>query len=157
MIFQFFAFSGSGAKCPDGFPSLERHTESDHGDVCRNEKGSGLNVGWNCVSGCVGRNSAPWCVQSGTPNSPCRASRIIFHTIISFILFSIPQSFSIYKYCCFKLGNYTSKYCKDQNPVTCQLILEHHFKNDQEKFENEYCKEQSDHEINCLKTCNRCL
>ena len=68
------------AKCPAGFPNLEKHTGSNNGDICRNEKIHGLNVGWNCIPGCFGRNSAPWCVKSGTQNSPCRAGKKLFHT-----------------------------------------------------------------------------
>jgi len=65
---------GSASECPDGFPTLERHTgEANSGDICRNANKHGLNYGWSCVAGCCGRNSAPWCVQSGTSNSPCRA------------------------------------------------------------------------------------
>ena len=31
--------------CPDDFPTHEKHTESDHGDVCRNDNIHGLNIG----------------------------------------------------------------------------------------------------------------
>ena len=85
-FFNFLTFSGSGAECPDGFPTLEKHTASNHGDVCRSGKTGPIGVGWYCVPGCFGRSSAPWCVQSGTENDPCRASKIKFHTMISFIL-----------------------------------------------------------------------
>jgi len=66
--------ASSGAECPDGFPTLEKHTASNHGDVCRSGKDGPIGVGWYCVPGCFGRSSAPWCVQSGTENDPCRAN-----------------------------------------------------------------------------------
>jgi len=54
-------------------------------------------------------------------------------------------------------GNYTSIYCKDQNPGTCKALLEVIFNNDQNEFEAFYCNTRKTHEINCLKTCRRCL
>ena len=56
-----------------------------------------------------------------------------------------------------KIGNYTSTYCKDRNPGTCQALLEVIFNNDQNAFEALYCNTRKTHEINCLKTCRRCL
>jgi len=54
-------------------------------------------------------------------------------------------------------GHYTSIYCKDQNPGTCKALLEVVFNNDQNGFEALYCNTRKTHEINCLKTCRRCL
>ena len=75
----------TAAKCPDGFPNYERHTGCNNGDVCRNEKMHGLNVGWNCLPGCFGQDSAPWCVKNGTESSPCRAGKMLSNTIIFMI------------------------------------------------------------------------
>jgi len=61
--------------CPDNFPTIERHTESNHGDVCRNEKYHGFNVGWVCPEGCKeSPNNAPYCAMSTADNSPCRVN-----------------------------------------------------------------------------------
>jgi len=61
--------------CPDNFPTIERHTESNHGDVCRNEKYHGFNVGWVCPEGCKeSPNNAPYCAMSTSDNSPCRVN-----------------------------------------------------------------------------------
>ena len=68
-------------KCPDGFPNYERHTGCNNGDVCRNEKMHVLGEGWNCPAGCTGQMSAPWCVESCTQNSPCRAGKMIYDFI----------------------------------------------------------------------------
>ena len=65
-----------GWSCPEGFPYLERHTENNHGDVCRkrkNVKTPGFNINWNCPVGCFGDgDTAPWCKESPYDNSPCR-------------------------------------------------------------------------------------
>ena len=73
IIFRFVAVI-----CPDGFPYFETNTISVHGDVCRNEIWHGFGVGWTCPIGCVGANSAPWCMQSSSDNSPCRAGKLLF-------------------------------------------------------------------------------
>ena len=67
--------------CPDGFPYFETNTISVHGDVCRNEIWHGFGVGWTCPIGCVGANSAPWCMQSSSDNSPCRAGKLLSATM----------------------------------------------------------------------------
>ena len=55
-------------RCPDNFPTIEIHTEENHGDVCRNEK-----MDWVCPPGCKKRPSrAPWCSMSSSYKSPCR-------------------------------------------------------------------------------------
>ena len=81
---NFELFSGSEVKCPPGFPNLDRKTGSNHGDVCRNDLIHGLNQGWNCVAGCCGQNSDPWCVMSGTTNSPCRVDSDQCNTLVQF-------------------------------------------------------------------------
>jgi len=56
--------------CPPAFPNLDTSHRYmiEHGDVCRNEKVHGYNVGWTCPCGCVSvGNRHPWCVQNGTP------------------------------------------------------------------------------------------
>ena len=47
--------------------------------------------------------------------------------------------------------------CNDKNPCTCQALLEVIFNNDQNGFEALFCNTGKTHEINCLKTCRRCL
>ena len=60
--------SGYLYSCTDNFPTIETHTEENHGDVCRNEK-----MKFVCPPGCEKRpNSAPWCAMSGSDKSPCR-------------------------------------------------------------------------------------
>merc|ERR1712136_18145 len=61
--------------CPDKFPEIERHTEADHGDVCRNNKTWNYwNVGWVCPEGCNVTHDqlSPWCIMSDSNNTPCR-------------------------------------------------------------------------------------
>ena len=61
--------------CPPGFPNLERHSEANHGDVCRNEKLHGFNKGWVCPAGCIGMAIvAPFCRKSGPNRLPCRVA-----------------------------------------------------------------------------------
>ena len=61
--------------CPDNFPTLERHTEANHGDVCRNANSHGYNMGWVCPEGCKEKpNNAPYCAMSASDNSPCRVN-----------------------------------------------------------------------------------
>ena len=61
---------------------LERHTESDHGDVCRNEKFHGYLVGWSCPYGCIPRQdfeeepTAPYC--EAYLFGPCRIDGKMF-------------------------------------------------------------------------------
>jgi len=78
-----FVLTGShaGEVCPPNFPKLERHTEKDHGDVCRNEKFHGFNVGWKCPYGCFSvapqikeEPIAPYCVDPWL-QSPCRIDK----------------------------------------------------------------------------------
>merc|ERR1712150_294627 len=57
---------------------------------------------------------------------------------------------------CFQ-GGYTSKYCIDQNPGICNRLLKIVYKGDRKKFEDEYCSSTKANELNCLKTCKRCL
>ena len=64
----------SSSICPPNFPNLERRTEENHGDVCRNEKRDGFKVGWICPAGCVFTNGRPWCLTSASGNSPCRVT-----------------------------------------------------------------------------------
>ena len=61
--------------CPDSFPQYEQHTESNHGDICRNGKHSRFKVGWSCPKGCFGiGNNVPYCMTSQFDDSPCRAN-----------------------------------------------------------------------------------
>ena len=61
--------------CPDSFPQYEQHTESNHGDICRNSKHSRFKVGWSCPKGCFGiGNHVPYCMTSQFDDSPCRAN-----------------------------------------------------------------------------------
>ena len=55
------------------------------------------------------------------------------------------------------VGGYTSTYCKDKYPTICALVLQYVYKGDIAEFEEEYCDREREHEINCLKTCRRCL
>lgn len=66
----------SSTSCPSGFPKLERHSESNHGDVCRNDNIHGYNDGWTCPAGCSsvstnGQIGPPWCSLKD-PHEPCR-------------------------------------------------------------------------------------
>ena len=60
--------------CPPGFPNLDLGDK--HGDVCRNTKLHGFNVGWSCPNQCkpTGGNP-PYCKVSNSNNSPCRVER----------------------------------------------------------------------------------
>ena len=61
--------------CPSEFPNIETHHEDyTHGDVCRNSKFHGFNIGWVCPEECVRteNKAAPWCQSSNENNSPCR-------------------------------------------------------------------------------------
>ena len=62
--------------CPVGFPNLDKYTHlKDHGDVCRNDKIHGVNIGWTCPIGCiVNAFKAPWCMMSSNDNAPCRTN-----------------------------------------------------------------------------------
>ena len=68
--------------CPFTFPNFDmshRH-EPYHGDVCRNEKIHGYNVGWTCPCGCVSTgNRAPWCEKDG---EPCRVTGLFIDVIM---------------------------------------------------------------------------
>ena len=55
------------------------------------------------------------------------------------------------------VGGYTSTYCKDKIPETCQLLLKYIYKGDMTAFEEKYCNNNKEQETNCLKTCRRCL
>ena len=64
--------------CPPGFPRLETHkNEAHHGDVCRNQKQDGFNVGWACPKECkVTQNRlAPYCKISSSNGAPCRVNK----------------------------------------------------------------------------------
>ncbi len=64
--------------CPSGFPRLETHQDDDqHGDVCRNEKNHGFNVGWVCPKECeVTQNRvAPYCKMSSSNDAACRVNK----------------------------------------------------------------------------------
>jgi len=66
-------WGNSIAVCPDNFPTIERHFEANHGDVCRNKKRHGFNVGWVCPVGCKESPSrSPYCSMSSSSNTPCR-------------------------------------------------------------------------------------
>jgi len=55
------------------------------------------------------------------------------------------------------IGGYTSTYCKDKTPETCKLLLQDRFNGDITEFQENYCNKGKVQEINCLKTCRRCL
>ena len=55
------------------------------------------------------------------------------------------------------LGNYTSIYCKDKTPAICENLLQSVYNGDRQRFEDEYCSASREQEIQCLKTCHRCL
>jgi len=55
------------------------------------------------------------------------------------------------------IGGYTSTYCKDKIPEACKLLLQYEFNEDINEFEENYCNMGKEQEINCLKTCRRCL
>ena len=65
-----------GSKCPADFPNFDSGVSKNNvGDICRNEKFHGFNVGWTCPAGCVGiANAAPYCKKSSSDNSPCRVT-----------------------------------------------------------------------------------
>jgi len=68
-----FAENNASPVCPDNFPTIERHSQANHGDVCRNKKRHGFNVGWVCPVGCKESPSrSPWCSMSSSSNTPCR-------------------------------------------------------------------------------------
>eukprot|EP00947_MAST-08B_sp_MAST-8B-sp1_P003677 g3677.t1 len=60
----------SGGGCPSTHRYLERHTEANHGDVCRIVRGS--TSGHQAPEGCTVSSSAPWSVATDGV-SPCRA------------------------------------------------------------------------------------
>ena len=56
--------------CPNGFPYFEKHSEFNHGDVCRDSK-----YHWACPVGCFNVGSIePYCSTSSSDNSPCRVN-----------------------------------------------------------------------------------
>ena len=55
------------------------------------------------------------------------------------------------------VGGYTSTYCKDKSPSTCPALLQFVYKGNITAFEENYCNTKKENEINCLKTCRRCL
>ena len=66
--------------CPSSFPNLDtRHRYMiEHGDVCRNGKVHGYNVGWTCPCGCVSvGNRAPWCTNKN--GGPCRVKGLLYY------------------------------------------------------------------------------
>ena len=68
--------------CPPKFSNLEKHTNKSHGDVCRNEKLNGYNIGWTCPEGCIASpdpDVAPFCKMSASDNTPCRIASKFFH------------------------------------------------------------------------------
>ena len=65
------------SKCSADFPNFDpgNSKNGNRGDLCRNEKIHGFNVGWTCPAGCVGiANAAPYCKMSSSDNSPCRVT-----------------------------------------------------------------------------------
>ena len=58
--------------CPDGFKELDKAENDDIGDICRNEKRHGCNVGWTCPGDCVAIcNREPYCKMPWS-EKPCR-------------------------------------------------------------------------------------
>ena len=57
----------------------------------------------------------------------------------------------------YSLGGYTSTYCKDKTPTTCEKLLQCDYNGDQRRFEDEFCSVSKAQEVTCLKTCRRCL
>ena len=75
--------------CPPEFPKLETHDDDNqHGDVCRNDKVDGFNIGWICPKECQPTENriAPFCQIPNSNNEPCRVSK---GTSFNFILFTI--------------------------------------------------------------------
>ena len=78
-LFLFISFFHLGPLCPLGFPNLDKYTHlNDHGDICRNDKVHGANIGWTCPIGCIMNEfKSPWCmVTSKEGYAPCRAHNL---------------------------------------------------------------------------------
>ena len=74
-----------GTTCPSGFPNIETHSDdAHHGDLCRNEKFDGFNVGWSCPNQCIPTSGsvAPYCKVSDSNNSPCRVNEGTFFNVL---------------------------------------------------------------------------
>jgi len=79
LLFSTFVVTAQSdqAVCPDNFPTVERHTEANHGDMCRNKKIHGFNVGWVCPVGCKeSPTRSPYCSMSASSNTPCRIKNV---------------------------------------------------------------------------------
>ena len=66
-----------GLGCPYAFPIIENHPDDySHGDVCRNSKVHGFNIGWVCPQQCISTedNAAPYCQASNRNKAPCRVT-----------------------------------------------------------------------------------
>ena len=65
-------------RCPTDFPNLERHEQSNHGDVCRKSEGcKGGKCPHKCPDGCTSLGKSPWCQESfqQPSGSPCRVPK----------------------------------------------------------------------------------
>ena len=71
------------ADCPYG--RLERHTEANHGDLCRNDI-SINGGGWSCPVTCSTVQPygyAPYCTKSPSDVSPCRIGKLLLANTIN--------------------------------------------------------------------------
>ena len=69
------------ADCPYG--RLERHTEVNHGDMCRNDV-SINGIGWSCPVICFQTvSSVPYCWKSPSDASPCRIGKLVLANTIT--------------------------------------------------------------------------